>query len=421
MHATLDVLRRRYARRLPSIQGMQRIGWVVVDQSLSSVINMVLAITVARATTPDEFGTFTLAFAIYVIALGLSRAISSDPLTVRYSTVLRDDWEGAVAVASGAAIAVGAGVAVLLFMGSWLFTPNLQYGLLALAVGLPGLLAHSVWRFAFFTVRRPRHALAADATFAALLLCLFGILVARGSSQAGDFIAAWGLAASIAVATVALLRGVRPTFKAIPSWLTSHRDLSPSFVGEFVVSNGILQLMTVLVAALGGLAAAGAIRGAQVLFGPVSVVIMATVATAIPEGVRLRRKSSTALSSGMVFVSVCVTLVALGWGFVTGVLLPEGVGRAILGDTWAAAAAVVPALTLLLAATGAGLGAVSGLRVLEQPKRSLVVRCAIAPLALAGGVAGTLIAGAPGAVWGQAGPMALAAGVWWLQFERARH
>lgn len=399
---------------------MRRAGWVIGDQGLSSAINMALAVVVARATTPAEFGVFTLAFAIYIVALGVSRSVSSDPLTVRYSAVCRDEWKRGVAVALGTAIAVGAGVALFLFMGSWLFATDLRSSLLALALALPGLLAHSVWRFAYITARLPRHALIADALFGGVLLCLFGVLVARGSSEAWEFIAAWGFAASIAVTAVAVFWRVRPAFRAIPSWLSSHRDLSPSFVGEFVVSNGILQLVTVLVAAVSGLAAAGAIRGAQVLFGPVNVVIMGVVATAIPEGARLRQRSFAALASGMVLVSLGVTVVALSWGVVTGVLLPESVGRAVLGDTWPMAVAVVPALTFFLAATGAGLGAVSGLRVLEQPKRSLVVRCAFAPLALAGGVVGALIAGAPGALWGQAGPMALAAGVWWLQFQRAR-
>ena len=65
--------------------GASRLAWTVGDQVLSSGTNFALGIVIARMVSLREFGVFTLVYATYQIALGIARALVSEPLVVRFS------------------------------------------------------------------------------------------------------------------------------------------------------------------------------------------------------------------------------------------------------------------------------------------------------------------------------------------------
>ena len=65
-------------------RGVNRLGWGVTDQALSSLTNLVMTLSVARTLGCRQFGAFTLAYVTYGFALTASRALSSDPLMVRF-------------------------------------------------------------------------------------------------------------------------------------------------------------------------------------------------------------------------------------------------------------------------------------------------------------------------------------------------
>jgi O-antigen/teichoic acid export membrane protein len=72
-----------------------RFGWGLADQAVCSLTNFALSILVARSVHPEDFGAFTLAFAVYLFVLGLSRALGTDPLAVRFSNSSREDFRRA--------------------------------------------------------------------------------------------------------------------------------------------------------------------------------------------------------------------------------------------------------------------------------------------------------------------------------------
>lgn len=71
-----------------------RFGLGVADQILSSATNFALGVFAAHVLDVPQFGAFALAFASYNLAIGASRAINSEPLTVRFSSVV--DWKSVV-------------------------------------------------------------------------------------------------------------------------------------------------------------------------------------------------------------------------------------------------------------------------------------------------------------------------------------
>jgi len=79
--------------------------WGLLDQALSSLTNFALTFTAARSLDPHAFGGFSLAFAAYLLALGFSRSVGSEPLVVRFSGAREEEWRAAVREAAGMALA----------------------------------------------------------------------------------------------------------------------------------------------------------------------------------------------------------------------------------------------------------------------------------------------------------------------------
>jgi O-antigen/teichoic acid export membrane protein len=392
-----------------------RVGWTVLDQGLSSLTNFGLSVLVARFLSPEKFGTFAVLYAGYLFAVGASRALNSEPLLVRHTDREHGPSLNAVASSTGAALLVGSVILVGCVIGA-------AFGggaaLLALGLSMPGLLLQDAWRYGFFSTGRPARAAANDALWAVLQLTFVGVLVTRYDPSVAALILTWGASATIC-AVVGIAQGrLRPAPEHAVSWFRDHRDLAPRYFGEFVTAGGAQQIVLWLVGIVGGLAAAGAVRGAQVLFGPITVLLVAAPAAMIAEGVRLYRRDRTLLIRALAAVAAVLAIATLGWGVVL-LLLPASTGQAIVGDTWESARPLILPLTVNLVASSVATGALVGLRVLQEASRSFRLRVAFAPLMVSAAMIGLLIGDALGAVVGMATVACVAAVVWWIQFLRA--
>ena len=92
------------ASRTNAGSGVRRLGWGLADQALSSLTNFALAVLVARTVGTAELGAFGLAFTTYTITLGATRALCSEPLTVRYSATGEAEWREGASAATGIAL-----------------------------------------------------------------------------------------------------------------------------------------------------------------------------------------------------------------------------------------------------------------------------------------------------------------------------
>src|SRR5581483_10133001 len=139
-----------------------RAGWTVADQALSSLSNLVLTALVARTSSPHVFGIFGLAFAGYVAVLGMSRALATEPLVVRFGMKSADHVAMEAGPAAGSAAAVGL-IGTLAFAVCAFATDGESRVVLALfAAAVPFLLIQDAWRFVFIASRVPRRALEND-------------------------------------------------------------------------------------------------------------------------------------------------------------------------------------------------------------------------------------------------------------------
>ena len=397
---------------------LQRAGWGVADQALSSLTNFALGVVVARAVEPAAFGSFTIVFVTYTTALGISRAVSSEPLLVHYSAPPHLDWQLGAARATGAALLVGAVLGLCCVLAGWIAAGVLTRPLIALGLTLPGLLLQDCWRYAFFARGQGFSAFANDLVWAMVLFpALIVAMGAQPDSIAWLAILAWGGAG-----TAAALIGIRQS-RTVPAprqalpWFREESGLIPRFLGEFAAMGGAGQVTLYCIGTIAGLQALGSLRAAQLVFGPMQVLFMGLSAIAIPELVRALQTSRRRLRWTSRLFSLTLATTALVWGAVV-LVLPSAIGVALLGRTWEHARLLAGAVMISWIATGLIAGAATGLRAMAAARQSLAARLAGSLFAVVGGVTGAVTDGARGAAWGLALAGSIEATVWWWQYAR---
>jgi O-antigen/teichoic acid export membrane protein len=396
----------------------RRAGWGVADQALSSLTNFLLGVLVARATTPTDFGAFSLVFAAYAIALNVPRALASEPMTVRYSGADEPGWRRAAASSTGTAVAIGVVLGVACLGVGAIGGGAFGSGLLALAISMPGLLLQDTWRLAFFAQGRARRAFVNDLAWTLFMIPAVGLVVLTGATSVFNLTLAWGLSATAAALIGVVQARLLPRPLRTLTWLREQWDLAPKFLGEFLVLAGGSQLSSFLIGAIAGLAAVGAIRGAQILLGPAYVLTIGTLLVGLPEAVRLFHESRERLRQAVIVVSAGLGLATLAWGAVM-FFLPQAWGVALLGDTWTNAHRVLIPASISYATLGGGMGAAIGLRAMAAATESLRARTLSTVVQIVGGVVGAWSGGMLGAAWGLAAGGAIGAALYWITFRRA--
>jgi O-antigen/teichoic acid export membrane protein len=407
--------------RETGVSAAKRVAWGIADQALSSVTNFGLAVLAARALRVHEFGAFSIAFAAYTFALGISRATASEPLVIRFSGATEAGWRRGTGASAGAVLILGVVGGVSSLVVGLVAGGTLGEALIVSGLALPFLLVQDHWRFAFFARGRGNLSFANDLAWALIQFPVLLILVlVIDSPTVGWLLLAWGGGAGVAAVLGAFQGGITPKVGHALWWWREQRDIVPRILGEFGAVTGGSQLALFGIGALAGLSAVGAIRGAQVLMGPVNVLILGVSIVAIPEMVASLKHSPSSLRRRSVVFSCGLGICSLVWGGVV-MALPTSIGVQILGDTWTTAQSAMPGIIVWQTALAVSVGAVAGLRALAAVRRSLWVRIVVAPFVVGGGLAGAIVAGARGASLGIGAANSLAAVAWWFQLQRALH
>ena len=392
-----------------------RVSWGLADQAVSSLTNFAVGIFVARSLGAVAFGIFTLAWVTYGVVLNVSRGLATDPLVVRISGVPTASWRVAVARTSGTALLVGlvAGAASLL-VGAALGGP-VGAAFVALGLILPALLLQDSWRFAFFAAGQGRKAFTNDIVWAATLIP--ALIVAAEGGSVFRLVLAWGLSGAVAAAYGCVQTRLLPRLAGVRAWFHQQRDLGLRYLAENVSNSGGAQLRMYGLGAIAGLADVGAVRGAQLLLGPFLAVLMGLSLVAVPEAARVLRRSPRRLPLFCLLLGGGQAAAALAWGVALLFLLPDNIGRYLLGSVWQSAAVLILPTTLSVMNAGLSTGAASGLRALGAARRSLRAQLLTSAAYVTGGLVGAAVAGALGSAWGVALATLFGAAVWWWQLR----
>jgi O-antigen/teichoic acid export membrane protein len=414
--STARVVLGGHLRRFARVAG--RVSWGFADQGVSSLSNFLLGFLVARAVDTATFGAFSIAWATYVVVVGVSRGAVAQPLVVRYSAADPRSWRDASARAGGFALLIGIVVGSLCLLVGVIVGGVVGRALEALSLTMPGLLVQDTWRYAFFAAGRGQSAFVNDLVWLVVQIPALALVLIFGHDMVFAAILAWGGAGTAA----ALVGNLQAGFNLRPddptSWMREHRALIPRYVAEATASLTSSQLSLYAIGAFASLATLGQLRAGQLLIGPILTVLIGLQLVAVPEAVRALAVSVRRLRRVCVASGLSMALVSVAWGAALAIA-PEAPGRVLLRANWDPAQEIVLPLALGLAAASFSSGATIGLRAYAAATRSLRATVISSAMATATTVVGAVMAGASGAAWGIAIAHLVGIAIWWREFGRA--
>jgi O-antigen/teichoic acid export membrane protein len=396
-----------------------RLGWGIADQAVSSLTNFALGVAVARQVSTADLGAFFIVFTTYLVVLSLSRPVTTQPLLIRYSTVQEHEWREASRAATGTAAVIGVIAGGALVLVGWLIVGGpLGAGLIPLGLALPGLVLQETWRGVFFAGSRGQHALLNDLIWALALLGLLSLLFALGVTTTPAIVGAWGASATIAAVAGIIQAKTVPSPRLAMSWYRRGKELSIPLLGDAAIRIGAHSLSWYLIGIIAGLAAVGALKGTQLLLGPTNVIVIGVALAAVPESARNLAQSTTSLRHTMMVISSVSAASVLAWGGAV-FLLPESIGRQLLGVSWSEAHSLLGPTIIAFTFSAITLGARSGLLALAESRRILLTGAIEAAILLSVVALGAAWAGAHGAAIAFAIGTGAGCALWWSQALRA--
>ncbi|MGG5260603.1 hypothetical protein [Phycicoccus avicenniae] len=318
--------------------GSRGVALGVVDQALSSASNVLVLLAVARTSDIELFGLVAVLFLAVSTALAATRGSLGTPILLtggREEAGYRTEVTGALVAALAVGLAVGVLVAVVgVLVGSPLVGA-------VLGLSLPVVLLEDVARFAALARGDQLGAVVWDGVWALGSVLVFLATVVRPDGIGPvTVIGVWGLLGLLAAVGLAMRGRLSLRRPSLGSWW--RRDGSGRLqYGTEGLLGAVSSLAVVSGASLLiGADASAALRGAGTLLGPLSVVMAAVPLAVVPRAARASddpaRTWATLRRIGFALTGLALTvcLVAL--------VLPDAVGRLLLGDTWSVAGPLLP-------------------------------------------------------------------------------
>ncbi len=299
---------------MPATSAYRRVVLTFLDQSVSSVSNFIAGVAVARLAGAAAFGRYMLVLMIWFSAVGLHRALISEPVIIKS----RNAQPGGGLQEQGVAAEVVLGLAGSMLVaacGGVAAITDARMGVLMLALSpwFVPLLIQDYWRAMAFQDRRPELALLNDIAFAVVQIAAIGLFSLMGWRSAGYMIAAWGIGATagalLGFAWFRAAGGLRDGWALIGRLWPDSRWILAEFVTGFLSNQSYLAFAALLLSQVDY----GGFRAAANLMGPVVVIIHAGSNVGLPEAARranpgdlgVLRQLARRLSTG---ATVCVAI-----------------------------------------------------------------------------------------------------------------
>lgn len=382
---------------------------VTVDQALSSVTNLLAVIWVAHVASAVEFGSFSLLLLVYTFVMGPIHALISMRVVVHPEDA---DHRPRLVFGSAFVLALGGGAACAL-----VGVLQIGYGaaigpaMVALGVALPLLVVQDVGRWVAIARSRPAGAILLDATWLVLLLGGFVLLAVLDEARLFTLTAVWAGSGAVAALWLPVRYGVFRPAEVSLRWLRERWDQSWRLLVGNVVAAGSVLSGAALIAFVSSPIAVAAVRAA-ILLGRPTTAVQNAVASSMAADVARERPDNRGLlrhQRRTMAVAAAVAVVNL----VVLMLLPDAVGEAVLGNVWPVIAPLMLPVTLWLVVAAAQAGVPPALVGRHQFQVAMVVQIVGGLLTVVALVAGALLGGAEGAVWGLVAGQAATAAAWW--------
>lgn len=403
------------------MKASHRLLWTLIDQGLSSSGNFGIALVAARSLGASGFSAFSISFLVYVVSIGLTYSFVGEPFQVLHSSSPQDQnmflvQKGALGLALLMSVLMAFLVSLLgVGIGGVLEAPMVVVGFI-----LPGLLIQDSMRHFFFAQARPARAAFIDFIWlAAMVLALLGLSESQiGLHSPAALLAVWGASAAFSSVVGLLVIRIAPSVARSASWYRESKNLGWNFSLDFLFMTGAAQIVVLLLPLIVGLDAVGALKGAQLMFGPITILISGLRALGVPEASRHASEGHEFLFRFTKILAGSITVMVLAYSVLI-LTLPDSVAEFFLGASQAGSSPLLPFVALDMLGRALALAPFVSLRAMGSGDRILRARAIDAPSTLMLGLAGALIGGAEGAAAGLGSANILVAGAWWRQFVRA--
>jgi hypothetical protein len=379
----------------------------VADQGVAAFTNIIVLVVAARLSSAAGFSVFSMVYMVFTVLLGVGVSYVGQALVLeRGAARVRAACRSAATFTAVASTVLGFTMAAGLA-----FVPGgTARGLAVLGLVLPIVLTQDGMRYCFSALRLPHYALTADTV--RLVVAVPALVMQPNGAGAVRLIAVWGLSAIPALLVGAAL--LWPKVKGAPVDLRAfvrRGHLGQRFVIEFGVGNATSQLAVVGLGLFAAPLAVGALRGATTLFGPMNVLFNSATAFGPPLLNRVRGADGKVRATAV--LALVLSAIAASWTIVL-MLLPDRVGRQLLGDTWASSSSLLAASGSQYAGIALGTSALLTLRVL-RPRATMPIQVVFSLASVVFMLAGYQWDGVMGAAWGLCLGSACKAVALWLR------
>lgn len=391
------------------------VAWGMFGQISNSAGNFIVIVLAARALSPDDVGAFTIAMTWVLTVAIVVRGLASDVLASAHSADSESERHQAARVSATTALVASVPAALLSVVISFFLAPTLAHAFLVAAVLTPGLVLQDFICFALIVLRRSKK-MFVNQTFWTVVQIPFLLVTALIHATAWSLLLAWGLGGVIA-AVLGFWQA--STWFAKPStvrpWLRRYREMWPYYVLDNLLNQAGNFGLILVISFTTTLPQVAAARAVMTVFAPLTIVGRGLIGVGVPAVVRRQPRSILRL---VLKISTAIFAVAVVY-VAAASLTPDGLGRALLGQTWPL---TEPLILLAGISNAAGLftmGIVIGIRSLGAGKAGLTARVITTLAVVVCATVGSVIDGAKGLVWALAilGPMQTL--VWWLLLVKA--
>jgi O-antigen/teichoic acid export membrane protein len=195
-------------------------------------------------------------------------------------------------------------------------------------------------------------------------------------------IVAWAIGASSSVIFGIIVLKPRVSLRLTVSWLGRVHRVGFHYLADFIVSGGLTQLVTFVVAIAAGFQAAGDLRAAQLLLTPLNMFTVSMTFALAPQVSRLAaigdlkrlRRLPFQYGSTVALISIlCVVFVSL---------LPDVVLKGLMGESMHGGLEVFPYAAFAMCIMGVAVGPGLTLRAVGKVRASMLIKAVTAPLTL---------------------------------------
>lgn len=391
-----------------------RLGGSAADQIATSLTSLALTALVARSTSALQFGVFSFSVAVILSLQAFARAVGPETVAI----CAPEDHESRVleesrALGSALFVAFVGSFGSLVAATMMLEKPSHAGAALALAVVIPCVIGADARRGLYLSAGRQGAALRQSAF---ILIAVFGggLLIAKlDEGVAWPFVGLWGVASGVICYALAM-RESRVVFSR--AWVLRHSATMKWLVAEAGSQSILNQVSLMAIAALLTVSDLGAIRGALLLFAPLTLISQG-LSLVIPAEARRRSIASVRQIVNRTLIGI-VLLVAFA---VLLLFQPDiwGLAAFILGDTAEGVRGLFVPIGVFAASAAISMVASLALRGAVGASSSGRLRLILGPVnAAAGPIAAILSRDLNIVAWAIGLTQFATCLVWWVSFNQ---